>query len=69
MTAVTVMNWLFPDPLNPPHFLIELGIYVGLGVVWAFPLRAVFRGVGQADPDAAQRKPDEDGAQEKGEDR
>jgi len=22
-----------------------------LGVLWAFPLRAVFKGVGQADPD------------------
>lgn len=31
--------------------LVELAIYVGLGVVWAIPMRAVFLGVGQADPD------------------
>lgn len=34
-----------------PHILVELGIYVALGVVWALPLKAVFKGVGQANPD------------------
>ncbi|PIP96181.1 MAG: hypothetical protein COW75_11155 [Rhodobacterales bacterium CG18_big_fil_WC_8_21_14_2_50_71_9] len=33
--------------------LVELAIYVGLGVVWALPFRAVFLGVGRPDPDAA----------------
>lgn len=40
-----------------PPFWLELVIYVVLGVVWAFPLKAVFKGVGQADPDA-DKKPD-----------
>ncbi|MFT4149886.1 MAG: DUF2842 domain-containing protein [Paracoccaceae bacterium] len=35
-----------------PPILVELAIYVGLGVVWALPFRFVFKGVGQADPDA-----------------
>lgn len=35
-----------------PSVLVELIVYVGLGVVWAIPLRALFKGVGQADPDA-----------------
>ncbi len=35
---------------RPPVWL-ELAIYVALGVVWALPLRFVFRGVGQPDPD------------------
>jgi len=26
-------------------------VYVSLGVLWAFPFKYVFRGVGQADPD------------------
>lgn len=39
-----------------PPIWVELLVYVGLGVAWAFPLKAVFKGVGQADPDA---KPDE----------
>ena len=35
-----------------PSILVELAIYVGLGVIWAFPLKAVFKGIGQPDPDA-----------------
>ncbi|KIN64449.1 DUF2842 domain containing protein [Sulfitobacter noctilucicola] len=35
-----------------PSILVELLIYVGLGVLWAIPLRTIFKGVGQADPDA-----------------
>ena len=34
-----------------PPLIIELLIYLALGVVWAFPLKSVFRGVGQEDPD------------------
>ena len=32
-----------------PNFVVELLIYLLSGVVWAFPLRSVFRGVGQAE--------------------
>lgn len=39
---------------NRPPFWVELLIYVGSGVIWAFPLKSVFKGVGQADPDAPQ---------------
>ena len=31
--------------------LVEVFVYVSLGVLWAFPFKYVFRGVGQADPD------------------
>jgi len=34
-----------------PGIVVELLIYVGLGIIWALPLRFVFRGVGRADPD------------------
>ena len=37
---------------NRPSFLVELAIYVGLGIVWAIPFKFVFKGIGQADPDA-----------------
>ncbi|MBK0400838.1 DUF2842 domain-containing protein [Limibaculum sp. M0105] len=47
VAAVTVVG-LFE---RPPHWL-ELGIYVGLGVLWAIPLRRVFLGVGKPDPEA-----------------
>ncbi len=35
-----------------PPFLVELAIYVILGIAWAFPLRRLFLGVGKPDPDA-----------------
>ena len=34
-----------------PSLLLELTIYVGLGVVWAIPFRFIFKGIGQADPE------------------
>jgi hypothetical protein len=36
---------------------VELAIYVGLGVIWALPFKAVFKGVGQPDPDAPGEVP------------
>ncbi|WP_415403612.1 DUF2842 domain-containing protein [Tateyamaria sp. SN3-11] len=38
-----------------PSIFVELAIYVGLGVIWAFPLKAVFKGIGQPDPDAGSQ--------------
>jgi hypothetical protein len=35
-----------------PPFLLELAIYVILGVAWTFPLKKLFLGVGKPDPDA-----------------
>ena len=46
VAAVTVVNWF-----DRPGFLVELAIYVGLGILWALPFRAVFRGIGKPDPD------------------
>lgn len=37
--------------LDRPHILVEAGIYVVLGVLWALPFRWLFRGVGREDPD------------------
>lgn len=50
VVAVTVMNWL-----DRPSILVELAVYVALGVVWALPFKFIFRGIGQADPDAAPK--------------
>ena len=36
--------------LERPNLLIELIIYVGLGIVWILPFKSVFRGIGKADP-------------------
>ena len=47
VAAVTLVNWL-----DRPAIWLEFLVYVVLGVLWAVPFRFVFRGVGQADPDA-----------------
>jgi hypothetical protein len=39
-----------------PPLLVELAIYVGLGIVWALPLKVVFLGIGRADPDADRKE-------------
>jgi Protein of unknown function (DUF2842) len=35
-----------------PGILVELAIYVGLGILWALPFRFIFLGVARDDPDA-----------------
>ncbi len=47
VVAVNVM-----DLFDRPPFLLELLIYVVLGIVWALPLKKLFKGIGQPDPDA-----------------
>lgn len=51
VVAVTLTDWLRSNFPGMP-FVVELLVFIGLGVVWALPFRKVFRGVGQADPDA-----------------
>lgn len=40
------------DLFERPSILLELFIYVALGILWVLPFKSIFRGVGQADPDA-----------------
>ena len=47
VAAVSIVN-----ALGRPPFWLELLVYVGLGIVWILPFKAVFRGVGKADPGA-----------------
>ena len=49
--ALVVVN-LF----DRPPFVVELAIYLSLGVIWALPFRAVFTGIGQPDPDGGTEK-------------
>ena len=42
-----------------PSIWLEFAVYVGLGIIWILPLRRVFLGVGQPDPEAPE---DTDGA-------
>jgi len=38
--------------IGRPNILIELAVYVGLGIAWILPFKSLFKGIGQADPDA-----------------
>ncbi|MBD0864532.1 MAG: DUF2842 domain-containing protein [Rhodobacteraceae bacterium] len=51
IAAVTVMNLLG----RRPPFWVEFAVYMVLGLIWALPFRYIFRGIGQADPQAADR--------------
>ena len=52
LPAYIALAWWLVSLFERPSLWVELLIYTVLGVLWAFPLKAVFKGVGQADPDA-----------------
>ncbi len=37
--------------IDRPSLWVELAVYVGLGFLWMLPLRPLFLGIGQPDPD------------------
>jgi predicted membrane channel-forming protein YqfA (hemolysin III family) len=49
VAAVSLVSWI-----DRPSFWVELLVYVGLGFVWIIPLKRLFLGVGQPDPDERQ---------------
>lgn len=46
IVAVTVLNWMDARWGRQPIW-IEVLVYVGLGVLWAFPFRRIFTGIGR----------------------
>jgi uncharacterized protein (DUF983 family) len=56
MPAYIGLAWWVMSLFERPGIWLEFAIYLVLGILWALPLKAVFKGVGQADPDA---KPDD----------
>jgi len=50
VAAVTLTDWLRARYEGLP-MLVELVVFVVLGVVWILPLKRIFLGVGQPDPD------------------
>ena len=45
--VILIVNLI--SSFDRPNFLVELLVYLLSGIVWALPLRSVFRGVGQAE--------------------
>ena len=46
VVAVTLMNWMGAR-FGRLHILVEVAIYVVLGILWALPFKKVFLGVGK----------------------
>lgn len=47
----TILTTLLPRP----NILLELLIYVGLGILWAFPMKPLFKGISQPEPEEERR--------------
>lgn len=51
VAAVSAVNWADQNFGRLPIWA-ELFVYIGLGLLWILPLRGIFRGIGQPDPNA-----------------
>jgi hypothetical protein len=52
MPAYIALAWWVMSLFERPGIWLEFAIYIVLGILWVLPFKAVFKGVGQADPDA-----------------
>ena len=50
VAVVTVLNLL-----GRPPMVVEFFVYVALGIVWALPLKILFKGIGQDDPNGGNQ--------------
>lgn len=48
LVASVMVTWLAPQ-----NILLELAIYVVLGIIWIVPFKPIFSGIGQMDEDAS----------------
>ncbi|MEM7056207.1 MAG: DUF2842 domain-containing protein [Pseudomonadota bacterium] len=51
LPAYIAMSLYVVSLFERPSFLLELAIYVLLGIAWALPFRKIFKGVGREDPE------------------
>jgi|TARA_B110000967_G_C18669009_1_gene452078 predicted membrane channel-forming protein YqfA (hemolysin III family) len=52
--AIVAVSLVAKLPALPK--VLEFIMYVALGIGWVFPLKFVFQGIGQADPDSGDDK-------------
>lgn len=48
VVAVTLVNWM-DRAFGRLPFLLELAVYIGLGIVWILPFRRIFTGIGKGE--------------------
>ena len=49
--AATIMSGMMNNQIRLP-IVVEFLAYIVIGIGWVFPLKWVFKGIGQPDPDA-----------------
>lgn len=59
VAAVSAIGWL-EGVFGRLPLLIELVVYVALGLVWILPFKGLFKGIGKPDPDAPPIKWDDE---------
>lgn len=52
MPIYVVVATTIVSELERPPIWLEFIVYVVLGILWILPFKFIFKGVGQADPDA-----------------
>lgn len=50
LPAWIALAWWLASLLDRPHWAVELGIHVALGIAWVLPFRSLFRGIARAEP-------------------
>lgn len=55
LPAYIAAAWFVMSLFDRPSLWLETVIYVVLGIIWALPLKAIFKGIGQADPDVQKK--------------
>ncbi|WP_374299873.1 DUF2842 domain-containing protein [Paracoccus sp. (in: a-proteobacteria)] len=48
VAAVTLVNWMDARFGRQP-ILVEVAVYVGLGILWVLPFKRVFSGIGRGE--------------------
>ncbi|GKY88647.1 DUF2842 domain-containing protein [Sinisalibacter aestuarii] len=51
LPAYIILAVVIVGQFERPSLLVELAVYVGLGVIWALPLKRLFLGIARPDPD------------------
>ncbi|MBD9525893.1 MULTISPECIES: DUF2842 domain-containing protein [Paracoccus] len=48
VVAVTLVNWM-DRAFGRQPIIVELAVYIGLGILWILPFRRVFTGIGKGE--------------------
>lgn len=61
LPGYVAVAWVVVSAIGRQPLLVEVAIYLVLGIVWVLPLRRLFLGLGRPDPDAPPAERREDG--------